>query len=66
MFTECKWKDLTQKQAENIINDLKTKAKHVEWNNQDRNEHYSIIAKKIENKQQLKKQGILAYDLTDF
>ena len=66
MFIECKWKTLQKLEAEKIINDLKEKATHVNWNNENRKEHFAIIAKKIKNKEQLKQNGILAYDLADF
>ncbi|MCK4968616.1 MAG: ATP-binding protein, partial [Candidatus Aenigmarchaeota archaeon] len=66
LFIECKWKTLTKTQAEKIISDLKQKSTNVIWNNETRKEHFGIIAKKIENKFELKQNGILAYDLTDF
>ena len=59
IFCEVKWKHLTKQEAEHIINGLKEKAGKVKgkWN-----EHYCLIAKKIEGKEQL---DFLAFDLDD-
>ncbi len=64
-FFECKWKELKENDANKIIKDLKEKAKYVEWFNEERNEMYGIFGKRIEGKENLRKEGILAYDLED-
>lgn len=65
-FFEVKWSDLGTKEAGNILNELKEKSKFVEWNNKKRKEYFGIIAKNIENKENLKKEGYLVFDLDDF
>lgn len=59
IFCEVKWKHLTQHEAEHIVNGLKEKVGKVKgkWN-----EHYCLIAKKIEGKKEL---DFLAFDLED-
>ncbi|MDI6730669.1 MAG: hypothetical protein QMD06_03915 [Candidatus Altarchaeum sp.] len=44
---------------------MKKKAKYVEWFDEERNEMYGIFRKKIEGKENLRKEGILVYDLED-
>ena len=66
MFFECKWKKLGYQQCLKILEELQEKAGFVEWFNEQRQEHYGVIAKKIENKEDLKKEGFLVYDLEDF
>lgn len=43
LFCECKWQDRVN--AEKIFEELKEKATHVDWNNEERKEHYAIVAK---------------------
>ena len=65
LFVECKWKDLSLKQAENILYDLQQKSKFVGWNNDKRREHFGIIAKNITGKDILRSKGFLVFDLDD-
>ncbi|RLF34007.1 MAG: ATP-binding protein, partial [Thermoplasmata archaeon] len=65
-FFECKWKKLGYQQCLKILEELKEKASFVEWFNEKRKEHYGIIAKKIENKEDLRKKDYLIYDLDDW
>lgn len=65
-FFECKWKDLTYNQSLKLIEELKEKTPNVKWHNKQRKEYYGLIAKKIENKNILRKDGFLIYDLDDF
>ena len=65
-FFECKWKILSLKQAFCILEDLKQKSKYVDWNNENRTEHFGLIAKKIQDKKELRKQASFAWDLDDF
>lgn len=65
-FFECKWSNIKEKDAERIIAELKHKAALVKWYNQKRKEHYGIIARDIESKEELRASGILAYELEDF
>ncbi len=66
VFLECKWSMVDAGRAKKIIADLKRKATFVSWYNSRRKEHFGIIAKRIDGKEELKKQGYLAYDLRDF
>lgn len=66
LFFECKWKDLTYNKSLNILEELKEKAVFVEWFNDKRKERYGIIAKKMEDKESLRKKGFLVYDLEDW
>jgi AAA+ ATPase superfamily predicted ATPase len=43
LFCECKW--LEKANAEKIVNELKDKAKYVNWHNENREEYYAIVAK---------------------
>ena len=66
MFFECKWKKLGYQQCLKILEELQEKAGFVEWFNEQRQEHYGIITKEVENKENLKEEGFLVYDLEDF
>ena len=65
LFVECKWKDLSLKQAENILYNLQEKSKFVGWNNDEREDHFGIIAKNITGKDALRSKGFLVFDLDD-
>ncbi|MEA3254288.1 MAG: ATP-binding protein [Candidatus Altiarchaeota archaeon] len=64
-FFEVKWKDLKLREARNILNKLKEKSMWVDWHLKDRNEYFGLIAKKINGKEKLKKEGYICYDLND-
>ncbi len=66
LFMECKWKNLMGKQAIKILGDLKEKSKYVDWNTNKEKEYFGLIAKKIENKAELRKEGFIIFDLDDF
>ena len=63
---ECKWKNLSYNQAVKIVEDLKRKSKQVKWYKSKRKERFGLFAKKIEKKDELRKQGFLVYDLKDW
>jgi hypothetical protein len=65
-FFECKWKNLKHSQSLKIIEELKTKALNLKWYNKKRKEKYGLFARKIEKKNDLRKQGYLVYDLDDW
>jgi hypothetical protein len=65
-FFECKWKSLTENQARRVLTDLRQKSECVRWKSRCRKEHFGIFAKMLENKENLRKEGYLAYDLDDF
>jgi len=66
LFVECKWKDLSLRQAEKIMSDLKEKSVFVDWNLGVRKEYFGLVAKKIEGKEELKAKGFVVFDLDDF
>lgn len=65
MFVECKWQTLTANNTRQIFDDLKEKSKYVYWNNEKRQEHFAVVAKKIENKSELRDDGMIVFDLDD-
>ena len=65
MFVECKWQTLTANNVKRIFTDLKEKSKYVYWYNENRHEYFAVIAKKIENKSELKNDGMIVFDLDD-
>jgi hypothetical protein len=65
LFVECKWQTLTGKGAKKIVQDLKEKSEFVQWQSEERKEYFAVAAKKIENKAELKENGIMALDLED-
>lgn len=66
LFVECKWQNLKKERAKNILEELKKKSEFVEWNNKKRKEYFCLMAKKIENKKELRKEGFIVFDLGDF
>jgi AAA+ ATPase superfamily predicted ATPase len=66
IFAECKWQDLSYRGAEKLIAELKEKSKRVEWNSNKRQEYFAIFARKIGGKENLRKNGFLAWDMEDF
>ncbi|NOR59741.1 MAG: hypothetical protein GQ469_03785 [Methanosarcinales archaeon] len=63
---ECKWKDVSKGGAENILSDLMDKSTFVRWNNDAYKKYFGIVAKKVEVKEELRKNGYLVFDLDDF
>ena len=61
---EVKWSTLTQKKAEQIIYNLKQKTERIPLKTNPEKE-YILIAKKIENKNELKQPSISVFDLED-
>lgn len=48
LFGECKWKDNVD--AEKILEELKEKSQHIQFNKDKREEHYAIFAKSFKRK----------------
>jgi AAA+ ATPase superfamily predicted ATPase len=65
LFGECKWKTLDKKDAVKVIKDLERKSEYVKWNNETRKEHFALFAKKVHDKESLRKDGYLVFDLDD-
>ncbi len=66
LFVECKWSVLNQNETKHILELLKEKSGYLKWNNNNRLEHFGIIAKKIHNKEMFREQGFVMFDLDDF
>lgn len=64
LFIECKWSDLSEKEARQLIQTLKQKAKSVDW--QRKKEFFGLFGKKIIGKENLRKDGFAVFDLDDF
>lgn len=65
LFCECKWKDLSIKDAREIIEELKEKAEYVQWKNGRRREYFGIVARKIDGKDKLREKGFIVLDISD-
>jgi AAA+ ATPase superfamily predicted ATPase len=63
-FIEAKWSNLNIKDCQRSLQDLKTKATNFRWTH--KKENYVLVAKHIIDKDQLRKQGHLIFDLEDF
>ncbi|HHI30584.1 MAG TPA: ATP-binding protein [Candidatus Methanoperedenaceae archaeon] len=66
LFVECKWRNLSRRQAETILGELSEKSRHVDWNDGVRTEYFGIIGKRIEGKDELRGMGFIVFDLDDF
>ncbi|AFL96104.1 putative ATPase (AAA+ superfamily) 11 [Thermococcus cleftensis] len=64
LFVEVKWKDLSEREAREILKDVKRKAELVGLGHWDKS--YGIVAKNIEGKETLRAEGWLVWDLEDF
>jgi len=64
LFVEVKWKGLRKREARGILRDLERKAELVGLDGWE--EHYGIIAKKLEGKTELQKEGWHVWDLEEF
>jgi AAA+ ATPase superfamily predicted ATPase len=61
-----KWSTLKLKEAQRITEKLKEKTEFVNWNIEARKDHFGLIAKRLEGKEELIADGYLCYDLRDF
>ncbi|MDT8308639.1 MAG: ATP-binding protein [Bacteroidales bacterium] len=66
LFVECKWKDLSLNQAEDVLFDVQEKSTFIDWNNDVRKDHFGLIAKTISEKSLLRERGFFVFDLDDF
>ncbi|ASJ09651.1 ATPase [Thermococcus siculi] len=64
LLVEVKWKELSEREARGIMEDLEGKAELVGLD--DWEAHYGIVAKGVEGKENLREEGFLAWDLRDF
>ncbi|HJH30529.1 MAG TPA: ATP-binding protein [Methanosarcinaceae archaeon] len=65
-FVECKWKDLSKKDALDVLEKLMDKSASVQWNNDKRTEYFGLVAKRIDGKELLRKKGFVIFDLDDY
>ncbi|MFO8020464.1 MAG: ATP-binding protein [Promethearchaeia archaeon] len=65
LFIECKWSELKERDIEDILQDLKEKAKSVQWKNTTRSETYGVLGREIKEKEELGDKGVLLFDLRD-
>jgi len=61
---EFKWSELTSKEAMNALSELEKKTNFL--HKKPSNLKLGLVAKKIQDKQKIRKNGYLAYDLEDF
>ncbi|MEA1945161.1 MAG: ATP-binding protein [Euryarchaeota archaeon] len=66
MFIECKWKELSERDAMNVLNEVKEKSRFVQWNKGARKEYFGLVAKNIGGKDKLRTEGSFVFDLDDF
>ncbi|WP_461864059.1 DUF234 domain-containing protein, partial [Thermococcus sp.] len=64
LFVEVKWKELSKKETRGILKDLKRKAELVGMEGWEKS--YGLVAKKVEDKEELGAEGWLVWDLEDF
>jgi len=55
IFVEVKWKNLEEREAKNILKDLK------DWE-----KTYGLVVKRVKGKEKLRAEGWLVWDLKDF
>lgn len=65
LFIEVKWKDLTYAESVDILRTLKGKAEGFQ-SPKNAKQEYGLIAKHVDRKGDLRKDGHLAFDLDDF
>lgn len=64
-FLEVKWSRLREEEVLKIIDWIKKVCKEIRWFRDKRTEHFGVIAKEIENKEKLRKEGYIVFDLKD-
>ncbi|NJE26817.1 ATP-binding protein [Thermococcus sp. MV5] len=64
LFIEVKWKTLNKNEAKRVLKALKRKTKQVNLENWEK--YYGVIAASIGQKNRLRDEGLLVWDLKDF
>ena len=64
LFVEVKWKSLSKREVRGVVKDLERKADLVGLEGWEKS--YGLMAKKVEEKEELRKEGWLVWDLEDF
>ncbi len=62
-FFEVKWKEMMAREAEKVLKRLEKKSTRLELRG---GKYYGLIAKSVEGKDKLRKDGYLVFDLSDF
>ncbi|MFH0966791.1 MAG: ATP-binding protein [Methanobacteriota archaeon] len=65
LCAEVKWSDLSARDVSSLLSDLKRKSLLVQWRNHDRREEFCIICRTVEEKYELRSNGIQVYDIKD-
>ena len=64
LFGECKWGALNRSESQKILESLKKKSTHVRHDRYTE-ERFLLVARKIEGKTALRKEGYVVLDLDD-
>jgi len=64
IFGEVKWRDLSERDAKQVLNRLIEKSVNVKWGNNPEKK-YLLVGKKIEGKKRLIEDGYLVIELVD-
>ncbi len=64
LFVEVKWKSLSEREARGILRDLERKSELVGLDGWEK--WYGLVAKRVEEKERLREEGWLVWDLGDF
>jgi len=60
-FFEVKWKELRKEEAKKILKEMEEKTASIQ-----KSKNFGIIAKKVENKEELRRKGYKIFDTEDF
>lgn len=61
LFAECKWQDNVN--AKKILEELREKARRVQWNNESRKERFAVFAKSFRDKEKTKEPNVTLFDM---
>ena len=64
-FFEVKWSILKKTEAKRILQTLERKAQDFRWRRENRTEYLGLLAKKVQGKEDLSKQGYIILELKD-
>ncbi len=64
LFVEVKWRSLSEREARGILKDLERKAELVGLDDWEKG--YGLVAKRVEEKKELRAKNFLVWDLKDF
>ncbi|WP_297064325.1 ATP-binding protein [Thermococcus sp.] len=64
LLVEVKWKDLSEREARGVLNDMERKGELIGLEGWEKS--YGLMARKVKGKGRLGEKGFLAWDLSDF